>query len=145
VKSSDLKRFSDREKVLQGLEHGNYDLFKGAPGFWEKAIKEKVVHMGADIDQSVTLDLARLIRVPSTIHGGSSLLSDYVKDISSFDPFRDMVVFRNCPVKIRTTEEIAPLMLNGQAFGPYGKDTEIQVPEYLAMFLFCRGKATFAG
>ncbi|MEM0372871.1 MAG: DNA primase catalytic subunit PriS [archaeon] len=142
---SEEKRFSDKMAVEEKIRAGNFDFFRGAPSAWEKILNEAKLSLNADIDQSVTLDLSRLIRLPSTVHGGSSLLCDYVKDIGSFNPFRDSVVFSDQPVKISLNEDVSGFALKEASFGPFKKSEAASVPEYAAMLLACKGKAEVNG
>ncbi|NYZ79645.1 hypothetical protein H0N95_00145, partial [Candidatus Micrarchaeota archaeon] len=140
VKSNE-KKFADKADVEKKIRAGNFDFFRGASSAWEKILNEAKLSLNADIDKSVTLDLARLIRLPSTIHGGSSLLCDYVKNIDTYNPFRDAVVFNNPPVKITFIEDINAFVLNETSFGPFKKGETRTVPEYAAMLLACKSKA----
>ncbi|MFH0986433.1 MAG: DNA primase catalytic subunit PriS [Candidatus Micrarchaeota archaeon] len=145
VKTTDKKAIaSRREEILKAIDAGNYDLFPGAHTFWEKHLQEQKVHMNADIDQSVTLDTSRLMRLPSTIHSGSSLMCRWVYDIDRFNPFRDAVVFYNAPVKIKMNADVREFALNEQTHGPFKAGQEFSAPEYAAMFLICKGAAEIA-
>lgn len=131
----------NRDAILRNMQRGNYDAFKGADRVLEKIVSKKIIHLSAAVDQSVTLDISRLIRLPSTIHGGSSLLCTYVHDLDKFNPFRDAVVFYNPPAEIRFLQDVAPFVLRDQEFGPYKKEQEAALPEYAAMFAVCKGVA----
>ena len=129
-----LKDPKFKEHALQQMKEGNYDLFKGST-FWNNIVKREVVNMKADIDQSVTYDLSRLIRMPTTLHGSTGLLCQPVKDMDSYDPFKDSIVFNNPPIEVTFLEDVAELTLNDETFGPFKKDSTQNVPEYLAVFL----------
>lgn len=144
VKQSGEKKFRDKEEILEKISRGNYDLFKGAVSFWKNLLDHKVVHLSTNIDQMLTMDPSRLIRIPSTIHGGSSLLCDYVLNLDRFNPFNDAVVFYNPPVKINVSQRIPEFVLRDQTFGSFEKNQETNVPEYVAMYLFCKGLAQIA-
>lgn len=141
AKASNEKKFEDKKHILKQLSDGNYDLFKGPIAFWERLLKQRIVNLGSNIDQSVTLDIAKLIRVPSTIHGGSSLLCMYVVNLDKFDPFKDAVVFYNPPNKVVFKQDLNEFTLKDQTFGPFKAGEGAKVPEYVAMFLACKGVA----
>ncbi len=103
----------------------------------EEAFKKKVL----DIDVNVTIDIARLIRCPDTLHGGTGLLAKRIKDLKSFDPTKDPVVFSNYPVKITLVKDFPEHELKGVSFGPWAKGEEKTVPEYLAVMLACSESA----
>jgi DNA primase small subunit len=139
------KRFSDRDFVLGEMAGGNYDLFKGAHSFWQKLLSEEVVHMTSDIDHTVTLDMSRLIRIPTTLHGGSSLLCMPVASLDRFNPFVDAVVFSDRKMNVRMLNAAKEIVLREQAFGPFEAKKEYELPEHAAMFLICKGAAEPAG
>ena len=141
VKSSDQKKFAEKEDVLKKMSEGNYDLFMGAHSFWDKTLNEQVIHLSSAIDQSVTIDLSRLIRLPSTLHGGSSLLCQYVDNLDKYNPFSDAVVFYNPPMKIKLTKDVSELVLREETFGPFIHGQETSLPEYAALYLICKEAA----
>jgi len=143
IENSKRKVFDTDEKrnySIEQIKKGNYDAVKGLEKNLENELKKRKVNITAQIDQGVTLDVSRLIRLPSTIHGGSSLLCDYV-DLDKYNPFVDGVVFGNEDLKIRLKEDVEEIMLKNQTFGSFKKEQEIAVPEFVAMFLICKGKA----
>lgn len=141
VKTSNEKKFTEKEEILKKMSEGNYDLFRGAHSFWDRMLNEQIIHLGSAIDQSVTIDISRLIRLPSTLHGGSSLLCMYVDNLDKFDPFRDAVVFYNPPMKIKVTRDIGEFMLKDQTFEPLVHGQEASLPEYAALYLICKESA----
>lgn len=141
VKQSNEKKFENKDEVLEMISEGNYDIFKGAVSFWKKLLDKEVVHLSTNIDQMLTMDPSRLIRIPSTIHGGSSLLCKYVLNLDEFNPFNDAVVFYNPPIKVKPSVRVPEFVLKEQTFGPLEKDKNVDVPEYVAMYLSCKGLA----
>ncbi len=130
-----------RDEILQGIKEGNYDTLPGPKSLWTNILENKVVNLTAQIDHPVTMDTSRLMRVPETLHGGSALIATKVKDLDSFHPFEDAVAFGEDPLQIQVTENVSKLHLNGESHGPYEAGQDIEVPEYLAMFLTCKNKA----
>ncbi|MGC8936471.1 MAG: DNA primase small subunit domain-containing protein [Candidatus Methanomethylicaceae archaeon] len=101
------------------------------------AVKDVV----CNIDERVTIDIKRLIRYPNTLHGKSGLKAARISysDLESFDPLKDAVVFKSGSVKVYVRG--APRVRIGDyEVGPL-KDTEIEVPEGLGMYLLCKGAA----
>jgi len=95
-------------------------------------------------DEPVTTDIKRLIRMPTSLHGGSGFrvtpLS--IRELSSFDPLTDAVVFGTRDVRIECQRELSMPLL-GSTY-QMGKGASV-VPEALAVFLCCRGLAEIAG
>jgi DNA primase small subunit len=95
-------------------------------------------------DEPVTTDTKRLIRMPTSLHGGSGFrvtpLS--IRELSSFDPLTDAVVFGTRDVRIECQRELSMPILGSTYQMEKGESV---VPEALAVFLCCRGLAEIAG
>jgi len=96
----------------------------------------------APIDEPVTTDTRRLIRLPRTLHGGSGLVVTPLDrdDLAAFEPLRDAVPERFVGREIRIeTDADRTVELNGERVRvESGRDT---VPEYAGVFLMARGEA----
>ncbi len=136
--SSSLKAFADKELVREKISKGEYNFFKGYLTRWDFVLKKQKVSFSVDIDQMVTLDIHKLIRMPSTIHGGSSLLCQWVENLDSYDPFRQAIVMHNYPVRVKMVTDVKEFELNDLTFGPFKKNEEKSLPEYVAMLLICK-------
>jgi DNA primase small subunit len=95
-------------------------------------------------DEPVTTDTKRLIRMPTTLHGGTGLRVTPVPlgDLGSFDPLRDAVVFSDRKVKVDAAANLS-MEIQGNTYR-VEKGTAA-VPEALAVFLCARGLAEIAG
>jgi DNA primase small subunit len=95
-------------------------------------------------DEPVTTDTRRLIRMPTTLHGGTGLRVTPVPlgDFDSFDPLRDAVVFSDRKVKVDAGANLS-MEIQGNTY-QVGKGT-MAVPEALAVFLCARGLAEVTG
>jgi DNA primase small subunit len=95
-------------------------------------------------DEPVTTDTRRLIRLPTTLHGGTGLRVTPVAlgDLDSFDPLQDAVVFSDRRVKVESGANLG-MEIQGNAYQVV-KGTNV-VPESLAVFLCARGAAEVAG
>jgi DNA primase small subunit len=106
----------------------------------EKEIKPRFT---GEIDEPVTSDIKRLIRLPGSLHGKTSFRVVPLdrQSLDSFDPFLDAVpeIYGDEEVEIFVKERTL-LSLRGQSFDLEGWS---RVPVYAALFLICRGKATF--
>ncbi len=96
----------------------------------------------APIDEPVTTDTRRLIRVPGTLHGGSGLVVTPVDrgDLDRFDPLRDAVPdrFVGRDIRIECADE-RTVELNGRRISV--RSGENTVPEFVGVFLMARGEA----
>ncbi|MCC7552212.1 DNA primase catalytic subunit PriS [Candidatus Micrarchaeota archaeon] len=97
------------------------------------------VNLSQDIDINVTIDLARLLRVPNTLHAGSSLCAVKITDLTSFEPLKDAIVFKeNDEISIEITEEVPEIEFNNKTYPKLKKDTKLSIDEPYALFLLCK-------
>jgi len=124
------------------LAAGNIDVH---PAFFQiaKVLMTKVVaEDNAPIDEPVTTDTNRLIRLPGSLHGGSGLSVERIErdELADFDPLVDAVpeTFRGHDITIEVTDG-GPVELGGDSFtlepgiGTY--------PEHVGVFAMARGRA----
>lgn len=129
----------DKAQLLEDADAGRWDNQRGAKQKLKSWIEKKRLHLGSEFDKSVTLDTSKLIRLPTTLHGGTGLLCMEVKSLDSFDPFSDPVVFSDNPVKIIADKDTPEFTLKGQNFSLKGA---AELPEYAAIYLLCKKRAT---
>ncbi len=96
----------------------------------------------APIDEPVTTDIRRLIRLPGTLHGGSGLVVTRIDrdDLASFDPLSDAVPERFVGRDIAIETEVdRTVELNGRRVSVEpGRNS---VPEFAGVLLMARGEA----
>jgi DNA primase small subunit len=95
-------------------------------------------------DEPVTTDTKRLIRQPTSLHGGSGMRAQPVAlaALHDFDPLTDAVVFGDRAVRIESAVSLDMAMLGNSYHIEKGINS---VPEALAVFLCCRGVGEIAG
>ncbi len=92
-------------------------------------------------DEPVTSDIKRLIRLPTSLHGKSSLEVKPVRieAFKDFNPLEDAVVFGDSPVEISAARN-SSIALKGEIYKV--EQGEIaSVPEHVALYFMCRGAA----
>jgi DNA primase small subunit len=126
----------------EAIREGNVEA--GGPGIRrlvEALTAEVTATQTAPIDEPVTTDVRRLIRLPGTLHGGTGLVVKPIprEELDAFDPLTDAVAdrFRGQRVMVTVTEP-GPLDV--------GPETTIQagaqsVEEHVGVFLMARGRA----
>ena len=115
----------------------------------QKAIEENSINLGsAHTDEPVTADIRRLIRMPSSLHGGSGMrvVPLTLAEFGKFEPLNDAVAFSENEIKIDVLKPLKPqnskVEMKGKSFTvTEGINT---LPEYAAMYLMCRGAAEYA-
>jgi DNA primase small subunit len=108
-------------------------------GEFRRRLREKA----ALADEPVTTDTRRLIRLPTSLHGGSGLRVQPIdaRDFAAFDPLTDAVVFGTRDVRVDVIVPRPTPMLGSTYQLAKGITT---VPEAVAVFLCCRGMAEIA-
>jgi DNA primase small subunit (EC 2.7.7.-) len=128
------------------IERGNMEA--GGPGIrlLADAVADRVVtDHAAPIDEPVTTDTHRLIRLPRSLHGGSGLVVTPIErdELDDFEPLIDAV-------PERFTDQTIPIRVDDPQRVALGGDTiklapgVHSVPEYVGVFLMTRGDAAKA-
>jgi len=146
-----IKKIAQSPKALDKIEKKGIVDFKGIPEFsdiiLQSTAKEFGVMMSAKTDEPVTTDTKRLIRMPLSLHGGTGMKVCQVpiSEFKNFDPLKDAIVFGNREITIKVTPDLKPINsiieMKGKTFRI--KEGIQTVPEYLAIFLMCRGAARY--
>jgi DNA primase small subunit len=129
------------------LEKGRMDFdvrnFKEIAAYFMQESSEDFLHrFGASVDEPVTADIKRLIRVPGSLHGGSGMRVQKLalSELEGFDPLNDAVVFGERPVKVSVAKPFS-VQLKGKDLRT--EEGIQEVPEYAAVYLMCRGVAEY--
>ena len=102
------------------------------------------IEMAGETDEPVTTDVKRLIRMPTSLHGktGFKVVPLTIDDLSEFDPLRDAIAFGSEPVKIKVIhQDKFRFKLGGEEFSIEPTNEEIEMPEFVAVYLLCQRKA----
>jgi DNA primase small subunit len=141
-KAKEILRIAKDETVMSRIEKGQIPRFSDS--IWQSLAKSSEAKYSAYADKPdapVTADIKRLIRLPTSLHGKSSL---QVKPLSidsfdDFDPLVDAVAFGDSLIEINVTRNSSITMK--------GKRYEVEegefasVPEHVALYFMCRGVA----
>jgi DNA primase small subunit len=132
-----------KEKALERVSGGVLDIFP-RPGALSVAAQGVDIMRGAT-DEPVTSDIKRLIRLVGSLHGKTGLMVvPLTRDrLEDFDPLVEAVPphYSHDRIRVRLPKGIKTDMM-GETFNL--KPGQNSVPEYLAIFLVCRGVATLA-
>ena len=124
------------------MEAGNVTVHTAVAQLAERFASKAVERDNAPIDEPVTTDTNRLIRLPGSLHGGSGLKTVRLArdEIDDFDPLVDAVpeTFEGHEITVDVSDG-GEVELGGDSFTvPEGDQS---LPEYLAVFLMARGRA----
>jgi DNA primase small subunit len=109
---------------------------------WKSLVREGITQMKVNIDVPVTADTKRLIRLPTSLHGGSGLRVTplTLDDFSNFDPLRDAVVFGENSVPVTILKPVTAEIMGETIKAHQGKTS---LPEHTAVYLMARGLAEY--
>jgi len=146
ISETKLKHILENKKeILRGLKSKQpfWDAIKGVDvETWYKLIEMAVQRASVRIDEPVTKDVHRLMRLPTSLHGktGFKVVPLTFSDLEQFDPFKDSQVFQG---EIIVHVKHAPeFRIGEEIFGPY-KEKKVKLPMSAGIFLLSKGVATF--
>jgi len=141
----------ERDKIIKGLLRQirvegasgvSWDVVKGLDlNVWIKLARKAALTMGGNVDEPVTADTHRLIRLPGSLNGKTGFLVKKIElnDIQNFDPFKDAIVFTgHVTVYVNEANEFR---IGDEVYGPFSKET-VELPTAAAVFLMCKGLAS---
>lgn len=129
-------------KRWEDVTAGEVDLHPDFVRFVRTFIEERVVGAGPAIDDPVTTDVHRLIRLPGSLHGATGLVVRPIPtdELTDFDPLEAAIcpVFRSVEITIDVTTSLT-VDLDGRSWtlepGP------ATVPEFVGIYAMTRGHA----
>ncbi len=141
-----FKEESKRLNFMNGIRAGNWSMRKLTEGVDRKLreIAETELPLRTvNIDSGVTQDASKLIRVPDTLHGSTGLRVKTIplKELATFDPMKDAVVFPEKPINIAALEDIPEIEIGSGTQEKIEKGKTKEVPEYFALYLKLKGSA----
>ena len=130
IKSRDVIFVNNRMATLK----------KGTQDMLIKIMKEDVAYrLSGEVDEPVTADIKRLIRLPGSLHGktGLKVMPITRDELNGFDPLMDALPesYTSDPITVNVKRK-TDIKINGERF-----DLDIgvtEVPEYAAVFLVGR-------
>ena len=135
VSDANIERIRKGEiKFLTGVQRS----------FWNRLILKAMQEIGASVDEPVTGDIKRLIRLPTSLHGGSSMrvVPLTLETIKVFDPLKDAVVFSDKKISVAAESPASCDLLGNHFEIEEGVNT---VAGYAGIYLMCRGAVEYAG
>jgi len=128
---------ADRKWATAALAKGNWGFLPDLEKVWERVWLETKRKHALNPDAQVTLDLARLIRLPGSLHGGTGFAAAIV-DRPDFDPLKHALAFSMKRTEAVRTSDAFIVELGGEARTV--KAGENEVPEAVAVLLAAKGK-----
>lgn len=144
----ELIKIANDPTALEDIKKdGRLEFFKLTPiNFFnyiaKRATDEFGVNFGTNVDEPVTGDIKRLIRVPGSLHGGTGFIVKKLKidELEAFNPLCDALAFGETQVPVRIMKPFSFELKNKE----FNLDSEsCMLPEYAAIYLMCRGVANY--
>jgi len=146
--------FQDERRIQLIKERGTIDIRRGSAKFWRSLIEESIkresismdmpsINIGKGTpDEPVTADVKRLIRLPTSIHGGYGFRVTplMLEGLEGFNPLNDAIVFGDDLIRVNVTKTSDVEIKDNRYVLKIGKQS---LPEHLAIFLMCRGAAEY--
>jgi DNA primase small subunit len=110
---------------------------------WQVVTQHIIDTLGAIVDEPVTTDIHRLIRMPGSLNGKTGFLVKHLDaaSLEAFDPFQDAQVFTGtATITIRD----APAFTVGGIQYPAMREIKKELPLSAAILLLCKGVAELA-
>ena len=132
------KRGADKIRRDNTLEVFNNDK---ARNLFTKVVINNIKGYAGEADAPVTKDINRLIRLPGSLHGKSSLrvVPLTLDEVYKFEPLIDAIAFGDEPITVIAKKDLK-FDIKGQDYDL--KAGEVTLPEHAAIFLMSRGEAS---
>jgi DNA primase small subunit len=145
VRATEFCQRIKNDRVMDDIRIGNLDSLKGIQYVWNYIIDNHLADqfvqvLGGETDEPVTADIRRLIRCPTSLHGGSGFRVTplTIHGLEEFEPLWDAVVFgdESVPVDILRPFKAE---IRGQSY--LVEEGRSELPACAAIFLMARGVA----
>lgn len=147
--SPKLKKAEAAARFIAGIEAGNWSAVP-IPKAREtlRAIFEKTrltLYERVGTDANVTIDTAKILRLPDSLHGGSGLMAKTMPypQLAGYEPYRDALAFSmHKTEKVKLLRDVPSLEFAGATQEAQKKDACVSLPQAYAVFLVCKKAAT---
>ncbi|MCS7109380.1 MAG: DNA primase catalytic subunit PriS [Candidatus Micrarchaeota archaeon] len=137
------EKFYSRIDAADQIANGNWEAVyvSDRQKLFSQIVEAIKKEQAAFVDEGVTFDTSKLIRMPDSLHGETGMLAQRFKinELDRYDWSSDPVVFSSSTMKVYV-KSCKEFILKGQSFGPY-EDKIVELPEYAAIYLICKKAA----
>ena len=136
---------NNRETIISEMDKGVLLPFsaKKSGEQWGKLVDYAIRLNRLDLDRQTSIDINKIIRVPSTLHGSTGLIARIIpaEKLKEFDALKQCIAFGQNEAKIEMISGTPKFYVGGEWFGPFAESEKVSVPEYCAVYLMARGNA----
>lgn len=141
---------AQRDAAIEGLEKDPPMLSAkvhhvGAKS-WQEIADRAAAFYSVEIDQPVTYDIHRVIRLIGSLNGKTGFtVTEITRDeLPDFDPLGDALAFTDGDLEVTIPQreiKVPSFRIGDSKYGPYNGSVE-ELPKAAAVFLLCKGMAT---
>lgn len=130
------------DKRWSAIERGEFDLHPDFVRFVRVFVEHQVAASGPAIDEPVTTDIHRLIRLPGSLHGATGLVVQPIErdELAGYEPLATAVapMFDQVDITVEVSDPAAVAV--GGTTRRFDAGIH-EVPEYVGIYLMARGHA----
>lgn len=138
-----------RKEAIDGLRMNppilSAKVKKIGPKYWQEIASKSVQLYSVNIDQPVTTDIHRVIRLIGSLNGktgfGVNLLTR--EELTDFDPLADSLTFNSGVLNVSIPDRaimVPKFRIGDSTYGPFNGES-VELPTAAAVFLLCKGMA----
>jgi len=136
---------ANKEKIVAALSSipSKWDILQGIGiSIWRKIALAAIKKIAAQVDEPVSVDIHRLIRLEYSLHGstGFKVTPISVADLERFDPFKDSIVFKG-EKEVIFRDYCPEFRIGDELFGPYQKGEKAELPLSAVVFTLTKAVA----
>ena len=139
------KIINNKDTILNELKLSDPKIKSVSSIIWKKLIKYVIDNLSLKIDIPVSIDLHRLIRFVNSLHGKTGFQVQAIKidKLDDFDPFSDAIAFSNNVNIMVKMKKCPEFRIEDKNYGPYDENQKIELPLPAAIYVLCKGIATY--
>lgn len=141
---------AQKEAAIEGLGKDppmlSAKVMKVGPKYWQEIANRAAAFYSVDIDQPVTTDIHRVIRLIGSLNGKTGFaVTEVTRDeLTDFNPLSDSIVFDEGTLKISVPKRgigVPEFRVGDSTYGPFNGTVE-ELPKAVAVFILCKGMAS---
>ncbi|MCK5150248.1 MAG: hypothetical protein KAQ65_00345, partial [Candidatus Thorarchaeota archaeon] len=141
---------AQKEAAIKGLQKDppmlSAKVMNVGPKYWQEIANRAAAFYSVDIDQPVTTDIHRVIRLIGSLNGKTGFaVTEVTRDeLTDFNPLSDSIVFDEGTLKISVPKRgigVPEFRVGDSTYGPFNGTVE-ELPKAVAVFILCKGMAS---
>ena len=136
----ELKRMGlDVDRAL-----ASYSMLRSRANDINSAIMDAVENARIEVDEKVTIDVSRLVRIPNSVNGKSGWIALHVKDLGAFELSEDVVSPVKEELRVKIVIDLPRVRILGHELRARRGEV-LSLSPAVALYLVFKGVASFLG